>query len=60
MPGEAQVEFQDGEFRVLKPGALADLAVLSEDFFTLPVADLARIRSELTMVGGRVVYEAKR
>jgi predicted amidohydrolase YtcJ len=40
----------------LKVGALADLAVLSGDFFSLPVQDLADLRAELTMVGGRVVH----
>ena len=42
----------------LVPGMLADLAVLSDDYFTAPVSDIAKIKSLLTMVGGRVVYAA--
>jgi hypothetical protein len=42
----------------LMPGMLADLAVLSDDYFTVPVSDIAKIKSLLTMVGGRVVYVA--
>jgi predicted amidohydrolase YtcJ len=42
----------------LMPGMLADLAVLSEDYFSVPVSRVAQIRSLLTMVGGRIVYAA--
>jgi predicted amidohydrolase YtcJ len=40
----------------LMPGMLADLAVLSDDYFSVPVSDIAKIRSLLTMVGGNIVY----
>jgi hypothetical protein len=40
------------------PGMLADLAVLWHDIFTIPVAELRAVRSVLTIVGGKVVYEA--
>jgi predicted amidohydrolase YtcJ len=35
---------------------LADLAVLSDDLLTYPVDEIKGIRSELTIVGGKVVY----
>ncbi|PTY06122.1 amidohydrolase [Opitutaceae bacterium EW11] len=38
------------------PGQLADLAVLSEDFFSVPEERIKRIESVLTVLGGRVVY----
>ena len=38
------------------PGMLADLAVLSDDYFTVPISDIAKIKSLLTMVGGQIVY----
>jgi predicted amidohydrolase YtcJ len=41
---------------VLRPGFLGDLAVLSEDYFTVPEPDIAHIESLLTVVGGRIVY----
>jgi predicted amidohydrolase YtcJ len=37
----------------LMPGMLADLAVLSDDYFAVPVSDIAKIKSLLTIVGGR-------
>ena len=41
----------------LEVGKLADLAVLSKDYFTVPVDQVGGIESVTTMVGGRVVYE---
>ncbi|WP_318205537.1 amidohydrolase [Streptomyces sp. SCL15-4] len=41
---------------VLRPGFLGDLAILSEDYFTVPEPDIAHIESLLTVVGGRIVY----
>jgi predicted amidohydrolase YtcJ len=42
----------------LMPGMLADLAVLSDDYFAVPVSDIAKIKSLLTIVGGQIVYAA--
>jgi predicted amidohydrolase YtcJ len=42
----------------LVPGMLADLAVLSDDYFTVPVSHIAKIKSLLTMVDGQIVYAA--
>jgi predicted amidohydrolase YtcJ len=42
----------------LEPGKFADLAVLSEDYMTAPVKEIGKIRSLLTVVGGKVVYAA--
>jgi predicted amidohydrolase YtcJ len=42
----------------LAPGQLADLAVLSADYFTVPEEEMRGIESLLTIVGGRVVYGA--
>lgn len=41
----------------LEVGKLADLAVLSKDYFTVPVDQVGGIESVMTMVGGRVVWE---
>jgi predicted amidohydrolase YtcJ len=40
----------------LTVGRLADLIVLSDDYFTVPVDGIRTLTSVLTMVGGRVVY----
>jgi predicted amidohydrolase YtcJ len=42
----------------LEVGKLADLAVLSKDYLTVPTGEVGSIESLLTMVGGKVVYAA--
>ena len=42
----------------LEAGKLADLAVLSKDYMTVPVDQIGSIESLLTMVGGKIVYAA--
>jgi predicted amidohydrolase YtcJ len=55
--GSAYVEFQEHEKGMLKEGFLADFAVLSGDPTRHP-ADLAELRVERTVVGGRTVWSA--
>lgn len=43
----------------IEPGKLADLAVLDRDYFTVPDADIKKIRSVLTIVNGNVVHDAQ-
>jgi predicted amidohydrolase YtcJ len=43
---------------MLAAGYLADLAVLSDDYFAVPAEDISRIESVLTVTGGRIVYAA--
>ena len=52
LTGEGELKGQ------LKVGQLADLAVLSDDYFDVPDGDISRIESLLTVVGGRTVYSA--
>jgi predicted amidohydrolase YtcJ len=56
--GSAYAEHAEKDKGHLSPGALADLAVLSADVFTVPASELPAIKSVLTMVGGRVVHDA--
>ncbi len=42
----------------IETGKLADLAVLSKDYMTVPVEQLGGIESVLTMLGGKIVYAA--
>jgi predicted amidohydrolase YtcJ len=41
----------------LEPGKLGDLVVLDRDYFTVADADIRRVRSILTAVGGEIVYD---
>lgn len=43
----------------LEPGKYADLTVLSDDIFTMPKEGLKDVKALKTIVGGKVVYEAK-
>lgn len=56
--GSAYAEFQEWQKGSLKPGYLADLAVLSQDIFTAPPPALPGTVSLLTLVGGEVVWDA--
>ena len=40
------------------PGQLADLAVLSLDYFSIPEEEIKSLESVLTIVGGKIVYPA--
>ena len=42
----------------IEPGKLADLAVLNKDYFAVPDQEIKQIRSLMTIVGGKVVYDA--
>ncbi len=55
--GSAFAEFKEREKGQIAIGMLADLAVLSADVFTVALPEMEKIRSELTMLGGRVVHE---
>ena len=54
----AYAEFAEGNKGTLERGKLADLAVLSQDIFTVPYQQLPQTVSILTMVGGAIVYDA--
>jgi predicted amidohydrolase YtcJ len=57
--GAAYAEFQEQRKGTLRPGMLADLAVLSNDPFKMNPADLHAVRSDMTMIEGEVVWERK-
>jgi len=54
--GSIWFAFDDDKRGSLAPGKLADLAVLTKNYLTVPVEEIGGISSMLTMVGGRVVY----
>ncbi|HWW68700.1 MAG TPA: amidohydrolase [Duganella sp.] len=43
----------------LEVGKLADMIVLDRNFFTVPEEDIANIKVLQTVVGGKIVYQAK-
>ncbi|MBG0857070.1 amidohydrolase [Streptomyces spinoverrucosus] len=56
--GSAWFSFEESDRGHLFPGALADFAVLSDDYFSVPTAAIPSITSQLTVVGGRTVHES--
>src|SRR6201995_3317506 len=54
--GSSWFSTEDGKKGALAPGQLADLAVLSADYFSIPEEEIKRLESVLTIVGGKVVY----
>jgi predicted amidohydrolase YtcJ len=55
----AYAESAESDKGTLDSGKLADLAVLSQDIFTVPPQQLRQTVSILTMVGGAIVYDAR-
>ena len=55
----ARFLFQDGSLGSLQKGYLADLLVLDRDYLTVPASQIKDIKPVITMVGGKLVYEAK-
>jgi predicted amidohydrolase YtcJ len=54
----AYLVFQENNLGSIQPGKLADLLVLDRDYLTIPADQIVNIKPVLTMVGGRIVYDA--
>jgi predicted amidohydrolase YtcJ len=56
--GSAWLSGEEDKKGSVEVGKLADLAVLSADYFSVPEQEIKGIESVLTVVGGKVVYGA--
>jgi predicted amidohydrolase YtcJ len=56
--GSSWFSSEEGKKGSIAPGQLADLAVLSADYFSIPEEQIKSLESVLTVVGGKVVYGA--
>jgi hypothetical protein len=56
--GSAWFSTEQGKKGQIKVGQLADLAVLSQDYFIVPEEQIKGIESVMTVVDGKVVYAA--
>jgi predicted amidohydrolase YtcJ len=54
----AYLVFQEDNLGSIQPGKLADLVVLDRDYLTVPADQIKDIKPLMTMVGGRIVYDA--
>jgi len=57
--GSSWFSSDEGTKGSIVPGQLADMAVLSADYFAVPEEQIKNIESVLTIVGGKVVYATK-
>lgn len=55
--GSAYARFSEDKLGSLEIGKEADLAVLSQDIFSVPTETISKTKVELTMVAGRVVFQ---
>lgn len=58
--GSAYAAFHERDLGTLAVGKPADLSVFSVDLMTAPFADIAKAHAVMTIVNGKVVYEAPR
>ena len=54
----AYLVFQENNLGSIQPGKLADLLVLDRDYLTIPADEIKDIQTLMTIVGGRIVYDA--
>src|SRR6266849_323897 len=54
--GSSWFSSEDGKKGSILLGQLADLSVLSADYFSIPEDEIKRLESVLTIVGGKIVY----
>ena len=54
--GSSWFSSEDGKKGSIAPAQLADLAVLSADYFSIPEEEIKQLESVLTVVAGKVVY----
>jgi len=55
----AFIVFQEANLGSVAPGKYADLLVLDRDYLTVPEDEIKDIKPVMTMVGGKIVYEAR-
>jgi predicted amidohydrolase YtcJ len=53
----AYTEFAEQSKGSLAAGKLADLVVLDRDIFKIPPEEIVDVKVDLTIVGGKVIYE---
>ena len=58
--GGAYARFSDADIGTLEPGKEADLAVLTQDIFSVRAEEIGNTQVVLTMVGGKVVFDDMR
>ena len=53
----AYASYRERDLGTITAGKYADLVVLSDDIFVIPPQEIETVRVDLTLIGGRPVYE---
>jgi predicted amidohydrolase YtcJ len=56
----AYLFFRENDLGSIQPGRFADFVVTDKDYLTVPAEQIKDIKSVLTIVGGRIVYDASK
>lgn len=56
--GSAYQILQENNLGSIQPGKQADMVVMDRDYLTVPADQIKDIKSAMTIVGGRIVYDA--
>src|SRR5713226_1468401 len=56
--GSAFAEFQENEKGTIAEGKLADIVILAQDIFKIDPKEIEKVKVVMTIMDGRVVYEA--
>ena len=56
----AYMQFAEKQKGSIEPGKLADLVVIDRDYLTCPEDQIKDIQPVMTILDGKVVYEAQR
>lgn len=54
----AEASFQENDLGTIEVGKLADFTVFDKDIMTIPEAEIPKARAVMTIVGGKIVYQA--
>jgi hypothetical protein len=55
--GAAYAEFEETKKGIIKAGQLADVVLLNRDIFQIPPEEIKDARVQMTITGGRIIYE---
>ena len=58
--GAAYAQFMDGRKGMLRKGYLPDITILSEDIFNISEEMIMSVKTDYTIVDGKIVFERNR